>query len=648
MNTSTEHIVPVPLPMQGKGTPRDWLDALSTGACDHGAFFRAVKDFCRADPEASWEILSQLDQYYRRGKINTTMYKSIVSRIQSLALGTDTGVENSVPLPRAAVSTLRTGCTTPVGAVAATVPERQAPERIDPAVGDMLRGRYRLERVLGRGGRATVFEAIDQFRTDLPINQQRVAIKVLHSLVSGQRDLLTELRREFQNLQSLTHPNIVRVHEFDRDGDTRFFTMELLSGSLLGEVLERMNGSALGRSGALAIIRAVGEALVHAHSRGVVHGDISPRNIFITKDGDVRVMDFGASHTFTPGQWIAHFDAARSPVATPCFASGQLLMGESPDTRDDVYAVACVAYLLIAGRHPYQNRTAVEARTLGLSLRRPTGLSHRQWQALRSGLHFERKRRPSDIKTWLDRLVQSQLSRRSLLAWYGLAAFSLLAMGGIAWTTDRERVDDYLNRLRVQVSLAAHNMRSAVIQEPHDVANSTGQIPLQATQGAAAPPKDSAAVPPREDFGAVPGLAPSSPSLSRPVANVAPGPTGNWRESRIELTADTLEVAPSESVAHLTVLRRGNLRSDVTFMWWTESGTAKAGADFESIGSHVEHMDVGKDRVNLFIPLIADSTRRAAKNFYVVIDQAGPGASLGARTLEMVSILAPEGILAPE
>ena len=88
--------------------------------------------------------------------------------------------------------------------------------------------------------------------------------------------------------------------------------------------------------------------------------------------------------------------------------------------------------------------------------------------------------------------------------------------------------------------------------------------------------------------------------------------------------------------------RKGFLRSDASFTWWTESGTAKAGMDFVGASPRIEHIDAGKDHVTLSIPVVVNPRRRQPANFYVVIDQPGPGASLGARTLEMVSILPPE------
>src|SRR5260370_19769659 len=250
-----------------------------------------------------------------------------------------------------------------------------------------------------------VSAASDQYRLDRSGGDQRIAIKVLHTEVIKRPRLFAELRREFQHLQSLSHPNIVRVHEFDRDGDLAFFTMEYLSGALLSRVLSIADSGALYRPYALAIVRDAGAAIAHAHARGVVHGDLNPANIFITDDGEVRVLDFGASHQLHHGPWISEFDDQRPiAVATPTFASCQVLEGEVADARDDVYALACITYALLTGKHPFNDDTALKARTSRTIPKRPTRLASKQWHALREGLRFDRERRPSDVRSWLERL----------------------------------------------------------------------------------------------------------------------------------------------------------------------------------------------------------------------------------------------------
>ena len=349
-----------------------WLDALARGTCDEEAFLRAVQMLTRRSPEAAWDSLALLDQYYRRGKINPDVFKRVKSRLGSQLLGPALDVELSVPLkrhetppapaavvvpvppaptptpvPAAVRAPVPAPAPTPVpeaasppvaaasdptraappaaskpaptrAATAAPIPDAAAlpaflvpPARgaaapsptkadsipsgrtvpiaventsipvLNPAkrspevrqesprevvVGDVLRGRYEIKNVLGLGGTGTVFEAIDRYRLDLPESGQRVAIKVLHSGTAGQAAVLTDLRREFQLLQSLSHPNIVRAHEYDRDGDTAFFTMEYLSGLSLESVLSAHREVVLGRAHALMIIRDVAAALEHAHT----------------------------------------------------------------------------------------------------------------------------------------------------------------------------------------------------------------------------------------------------------------------------------------------------------------------------------------------------------------------------------------------
>src|SRR5271166_2037519 len=393
-------------------TVHEWLDSLSAGASDQSTFLAQVDDLLRTSADAAWEVLSLLDQYYRRGKIKTDLFHALKSHVEHYALGAGEDSDTSAKSPLAIDMLRASNMTVPVGASVArpapvtplptparaadktpaagapdatTAPRRA--ERSDrsrvPAVGDVLRGRYRIVGVLGQGGMGTVFEAVDLDRVDLAQTGQKLAIKVLHTAVTMRPQLFAELRSEFQHLQSLSHPNIVRVHEFDRDGDTAFFTMELLLGTSLGQVIATQERGMLARLQALAIIRDVGAALVHAHSRGVVHGDINPQNIFITRDGEVRVLDFGASHKLKRDPSVAEGESQRPlAVATPRYASCQVLEGEVAEARDDVFGFACIIYMLLGGRHPFQGRTALDARGLHLTAPRPAGMTARQWRVL--------------------------------------------------------------------------------------------------------------------------------------------------------------------------------------------------------------------------------------------------------------------------
>jgi serine/threonine protein kinase len=559
------------------------------------------------------------------------------------------------------------------------------------AVGDVLRGRYRLTAALGRGSTGTVFEALDEHRLGLPTVNQRIAVKVLHTEITRRPELLFELRREFQHMQSLSHPNIVRVHEFDQDGDLAFFTMELLQGALLSYLLAVRNDSALNRTHALAIIRDVGAALAHAHSRGIVHGDVKPQNVFITDNGEVRVLDFGASSMLLRDARSSGFETPLdSPVATPAYASCQALEGQPADVRDDLYSFACVAYLLLAGQHPFPKHTAVEARTRRMSPRRPAGLTRRQWQALRSGLCSERDRRPSDLQRWLDsidvRAAAEHLpplpvlmasppprrAQRNLTVM--VTTIVLLLAGGLWMTTDHNSLAHrattlsaglrhelasagvFITRIWDEAHRGAGAAVDAVANSDSVVMATSGRMPAASDTTSSVPSADAAATRSQRSTTTTRSPDPRSSSASAPNSSAAPGapaaaipppaPAASGAPTRIELAEDMIEASSVESLARVVVRRSGSLRGDVQFVWWTESGSAKAGDDFASFGARAGQMEDLKDSVELLIPIVSDLTRRQPKSFYVVIGQAGPGALLGARTRSVV-IIQPANQLPP-
>jgi serine/threonine protein kinase len=650
-----------------QGATLAWLDALSSGACTPEAFLSAMRDQFQGDSEEGWEVLSLLDQYYRRGKIKAELFQMLKTRLESSALMVEEDVaarlrlsaaaqKRIAPLARPAVRE------TPAGAVR------------EVAVGDVLRNRYRVRAVIGHGGMGTVFEAMDDYRLALAAAGQRLAIKVLHTAVTRREELLIELQREFQHLQLLSHPNIVRVHEFDRDGDIAFFTMELLNGAPLSGVLSVRNASALPRPCALAIMRDVGAAISYAHSRGVVHGDINPQNIFVTNDGDLRVLDFGASNRMLRDRWLpddAASDTAAdpAPVATPGYASCQLLEGQKPDARDDLFAFACLTYVLLSGRHPFPNRTAVEARAQRLRPRRPIGLSGHQWRVLREGLRWERDRRPSDVRQWLARfnlagaaprlpalpvLVNAPPPRKpnGLLASAAITLLALLAAGGLWAMTDYNSFASHVSAWRGSVLSAFDNGAISPEAPPPALAPPTPAVtpptrndresvakPSPPVSRVAPAPQSAPAAPAAASVTAPPPAAnPSSAAAAaRAAASEAAARAANAGPMRIEMAADTVEVQPGETIVNVVVRRKGNSHGDTSFTWWTESGTAKPGRDFAAAVPRVEHFEDGSRNVILNIPVSA-TPRAQPKSFYVVIDRTETGAALGERNLTMVTL----------
>lgn len=544
-----------------------------------------------------------------------------------------------------------------------------------------MRGRYVIKSILGRGGTGTVFEAADLYRVDMPESGQRVALKVLHGQIAGRPELLSELQHEFQLLQSLSHPNIVRAYDLDRDGDIAFFTMEYLRGLSLTGVLAARNQVRFGRAHTLAIIRDVGGAVAHAHSRAVVHGDLNPGNIFVTNEGEIRVLDFGTAHASREGPTVSA-PTDRATIATPRYASPQVLDGQRPDARDDVYSLACLAYVLLGGKHPFGEKTALGAQEQRLRPPRPGGISWKEWRALRAGLRFDRERRPSDVARWLEAfdwstaaarlppllsLVRVPPRKRHRLAVPALGIAAVIAAVAVAlWANayfdaDGPSLPSAANESQSDAS-PAQSGRSSTAEQPAAMVSSAPRPTQQAEITTPAQQPSAPASAPASSTSAQPGVAPSpaktppNPSPAQPsspaeartrlAANSGSAATGSAEgtpttalpRSRIELAADTIDVPLTDPAARVVVRRRGSLQGQATFTWWTESGTAKPGKDFMAVSPHQEVIEPGKSSVSLFIPVVGDATRQQPKSFYVVINDPGPGVTLGARTLTMVTI----------
>lgn len=273
---------------------------------------------------------------------------------------------------------------------------------LPPYLGRRLKSRYELIQVIGRGGMSTVFHAVDHVRLRARASQSHVAIK-LATLAAPYDAAARELiHREAQRMLELIHPNIVRVYDSDQDGDQHFLVMELLRGRTLAAVLKERGGRGLDWPQAAGFIRAVGAALACAHAGGLIHGDLKPANVFICVDGRVKVLDFGLAQRPAAAQAEDEDSTVRLldkvGALTPSFASPERLEGLPPSPACDLFAFGLLSYLVLTGAHPFQRRTALEARAAGSLPERPEGLAAHRWRALSALLAFERSQRPERVE----------------------------------------------------------------------------------------------------------------------------------------------------------------------------------------------------------------------------------------------------------
>ncbi|HWS62018.1 MAG TPA: protein kinase [Steroidobacteraceae bacterium] len=512
-------------------------------------------------------------------------------------------------------------------------------------VGCVLRDRYVLEERLDIGGRGTVFKALDRYRSDLPEEDRYVAIKILHPTANDRGELVADLRREFYCAQTLSHESIVNVYQLDRDGDLDFFTMELLEGELLSSVLARLHPAAMSRPRAWAIIRDIGSGLAHAHSRNVIHADLKPHNIMMTHSGEVRMLDFSnaVGHYTEDGVHRKHAFSS----GTLAYASCELLAGRAPDPRDDVYALACLSYELLAGEHPFQRRPATEARDLGIVPKRPPGLTRQQWQTLAMGLSWHRAGRSISVRAWLHKMHTERAAARRAPGVGGLQTappdrgssaslrattmFVVLLMTVSVWVSfvrwasgSRSTGDDAVPELVAdQPDQPGQPDQPNQLNEPN---RQPGEAPV-ATGQDGTPAADSGV--PSAALSTTPPQTPESqPKLSTNRGHDASRPKQPPASDRpVLVSAGNYTVHAGEHFAEIRVRRSSLWPSDTEFLWWTEAASAKPGIDYVHQAKVIHSFPKGKNSTSFFVKLVPRALRARPEVFYVAIAEAGRNAS---------------------
>lgn len=294
-------------------------------------------------------------------------------------------------------------------------------------VGVTLKNRFVLQQLLGVGGMGMVFKATDLRKVEAADKDPFVALKVLNQDFQTNPMALMALQRESKRAQGLSHPNIIKVYDFDRDGAHVFMSMEYLEGHPLSHVIREHATDGLPFKQAWPIIHAMAEALGHAHKKGIVHSDFKPGNVFIDESGEVRVLDFGIACAIGRGdkdkQDATVFNARSLGAMTPAYASLEQSQDRPPDQRDDIYALACVTYELLTGKHPFGRLSAEKALEVNLQVKPITKLSRRQWKGLQKALAFKQEQRCATIQEFI-----SSIGPRSPL-FYGLWATGIIATG---------------------------------------------------------------------------------------------------------------------------------------------------------------------------------------------------------------------------
>jgi serine/threonine protein kinase len=208
----------------------------------------------------------------------------------------------------------------------------------------LLMGRYRIRQELGVGGMGRVY-----LGTDERLNSMPVAIKVLRDLLNRDAASIKRLAREAELSMRLSHPNVIRIHNFEDDGNVRFLVMEYVEGETLRDTIaarDRLDEAETRRIG-IEICRG----LEHAHEKGVIHRDLKPGNILMGKDGSIKIADFGIARACRDSMSRL---TSMQDSGTLLYMSPEQLDGDSSEATD-IYSLGCVLYEMLSGDPPFKS-----------------------------------------------------------------------------------------------------------------------------------------------------------------------------------------------------------------------------------------------------------------------------------------------------
>ncbi len=218
---------------------------------------------------------------------------------------------------------------------------------MDKNIGKQLDGRYKITELIGEGGMADVYRAVDV------VDNKDVAVKILKKEFAESEEFLRRFRNESKAIAVLSHPNIVKIYDVGFSEKIQYIVMEYIDGITLKEYME--NERFLSWKDAVHFVTQILRALQHAHERGIVHRDIKPQNIMMFTDGTIKVMDFGIAK-FAREEGKTATDQA---IGTVHYISPEQARGDITDAKSDLYSVGIMLYEMLTGQKPFDTDNPV-------------------------------------------------------------------------------------------------------------------------------------------------------------------------------------------------------------------------------------------------------------------------------------------------
>ncbi len=519
-------------------------------------------------------------------------------------------------------------------------PEELPPEspvrEAEPGVGDVIAGRYELEGLIGRGGTGLVYRAVDRCRIAAGLAEPRVALKLLKPDLTGRKEARQRLLAEGLRGGEVWHENLVRVFDVGEDGGDCFVVMELLDGDNLRTVILRHSPDGLPVEEGMRVLEGIARGLESLHSRGLVHGDLKPGNVFLTRDGCPKLLDCGIAtrhgHDREP-----LLDGAGPPGRTPAYASPEVLGGTWPQPSDDVFALGCVACELLSSKHPFGRVQADDAREQRLTPVLPKTLSGGRRRVLARALRFDGTKRPADAAAFLAAIGTGE--RRGgrarftagVLTGLGLGIFlvlliihpsgplaRVLGFGGLVATTPAiSPPAGEAEAAGPSPGEPAQEIRSPSV----DVAGRF--VPTEPVTPAEAATETSEQTSPTVSAEPPPPTADAVPTPAEPAPPLPSGP------GRLAFATGEIRVIEGTAVVIATVDRQGGNTGDVTFRWRTVADSATGDVDYAASDWEEATVPDGSASVRLYVPLVDDGLTEQEESFFLELAEPGGGASLG-------------------
>lgn len=292
--------------------------------------------------------------------------------------------------------------------------------------GSVIRNRFVIQKTLGSGGMGAVYRALDLRKQEAGDDDAYIAIKLLAGAFQHHKEAFVTLQREAKKTQVLAHPNIVTVYDFDRDDDLIYITMEELKGYSLSDYIKGKADRKLSEKESISIIDQLAKGLSYAHSKGIVHSDLKPANIFITEKGTAKILDFGIARAANEEIYKDSFDAGKLGALTFAYASLEMIESKPPHPSDDIYALGIIACELLHGSHPYGRK---DAKHVDLKNIKPAKLKIKNpflRRSLYRSIATKRQDRTANASEFLKRFHRGRRAPRNL------ALASVLLTAGVA------------------------------------------------------------------------------------------------------------------------------------------------------------------------------------------------------------------------